>query len=65
MKGYGTPIVTADRPMLGVRYGIGLSHGRRGGGPVLRTEASWRTVNGLWINTPRGACWLLFRRWSA
>jgi hypothetical protein len=31
----------------------GLLHATKGGGPVLITESSWRTVNGFFINTER------------
>lgn len=45
-----------------LRYGVGLSHGDANGHPVPLSEATWRTVNGIWINCPRGSLWLLFRR---
>lgn len=50
------------RRMLCARYGVGWSYAEKDGAPVLRWEISWRKINGIWINTPRWACWLLFRR---
>jgi hypothetical protein len=55
-------IIRGNRRMLSVRYGIGWSHGRPDGGAVLKTEVSWRNINGVWINWPTGSVWLLFRR---
>lgn len=45
-----------------LRLGIGFSHALPGGHACLRDQVSWRTVNGLWINTRWGIAWLLFRR---
>jgi len=54
-------IVPRGRPMRTLRRGVGLAHARRDGGPVLRTEASWRTVAGIWINTRWGCLWVTSR----
>lgn len=43
-------------------YAVGWSHALPGGHCVLRGEASWRTINGVWLSWPRGQVWLLFRR---
>jgi hypothetical protein len=57
-------LLTYPRQMLILRRGIGLSHAGPGGALVLKGETSWRTVNGVWINTTRFNAWLLFRRVS-
>lgn len=44
------------------RYGVGLIYAEREGGPVLLSETTWTKINGIWINTKRGAVWLMFRR---
>lgn len=63
--GYGTPLVLTTRPLIGVRYGVHLGHAPKGGGVMLKTEVSWRSVSGLVINTSRGAVFLYIRRWAA
>ena len=50
------------RPVLNSGYGLHFCHADKGGHAVLRWEASWRTVNGVVINTKAGAAWVLFRR---
>lgn len=64
MKRKRKKVITSGRPILGARYGLHWAHAAPGGGPVLRNEASWRTISGLLVNTPRGAVWLFFRRGS-
>lgn len=49
-------------PYIMLRRGVGFSHAERGGRLCLRGQTSWRTVNGVWINTNWGCLWLLFRR---
>jgi hypothetical protein len=56
-------LVVYRRPALGAGYGLHFSHAHPGGYAVLRWESSWRTVNGVLINTRWGSAWLLFRRW--
>lgn len=41
---------------------VGFMHAHKGGAPVLKTEASWRTVNGVYVNTKWGWLRVLFRR---
>jgi hypothetical protein len=41
---------------------VSLSHAHKGGGPVLKEEASWRTVNGFAFYTRKHHVWVLFRR---
>lgn len=45
-------------------YGpLTLLHAAKGGGPVLREQGSWRTVNGVMVSTERGTwCWTFRRR---
>lgn len=44
---------------------LGLLHARPGGGPVLKGESSWRTVNGAYFNTKKyGFIYFEFRRRS-
>jgi hypothetical protein len=45
-------------------YGpLTLLHASKTGGPVLREQGSWRTVNGVMVSTPRGTwCWTFRRR---
>jgi hypothetical protein len=50
------------RSMLCAPYGVGWSYAEKDGGCVAKLETSWRKINGMWINTPWWACWLLFRR---
>jgi hypothetical protein len=46
----------------GLYRGLTLTHAEKGGGPVLKDEASWRTINGLMV-TFRGYNYMfLFRR---
>jgi hypothetical protein len=41
----------------------GLSYGTRSGGPVLVDNATWRNINGFYVNSRLIGCWwLLFRR---
>lgn len=40
----------------------GFMHAHKGGAPVLKTESSWRTINGLFVNTRWGYAYVLFRR---
>lgn len=40
----------------------GFMHAHRGGVPVLKTESSWRTINGVYFNTRWGYGAFLFRR---
>lgn len=41
---------------------VSLSHATSNGGPVLKGEASWRTVNGVAFYTRKNHVWVLFRR---
>lgn len=41
---------------------VGFMHAHKGGAPVLRTESSWRTINGVYLNTRWGWLRVLFRR---
>lgn len=41
---------------------VGFMHALKGGAPVLKTEASWRTINGVFINTRWGYISFCFRR---
>ena len=52
-----------NRPSLGVGLGVHFCHAHKGGYAVLIRDSSWKTVNGILLNTPRGAVWLMFRRW--
>jgi hypothetical protein len=64
MSGYGTPVVTSDRPVLGLRYGVHLAYVGPGGRMLRRDEVGPRHLAGFLFNTPRGALWLYFRRWA-
>ena len=46
--------------MLGL--GIGVTYAEKNGHLVLKGEASWRKINGIWINTSKGCMWFQFRR---
>lgn len=48
--------------MVGDGRRIGFMHAHKGGVPVLKTESSWRTVNGVYLNTKWGWVCVLFRR---
>lgn len=50
------------RLMVGDGRTVGLMHSHKGGVPVLKTEASWRTINGVYANTRWGYVSFLFRR---
>lgn len=63
--GYGTPLVLSPRRIYGIGYGVHLLHAPPGGGPCLRSEATWRNVAGVVVSTSRGSAWLFFRRWQA
>ncbi len=54
-------VIRSGRPILGVRYGIHWAHGKQGSSVVLKTEANWKTISGIVINTKWGALWLYFR----
>lgn len=64
MKGYGTPVVVHDRPILGARYGVHWNYAPPDGSACRRDEATPRNISGIVINTPKGAIWLFFRRWK-
>ena len=49
------------RRYFGAGLGLHWVH-ERDGGPVLKTESSWRTIRGVWLNTRRGSYWLVFGR---
>ena len=63
LRGEGTRLITYARPSRLSRYGPRLAHAHPGAGPVLKTEVSWRTVSGIYLNTPWGQAWLYFRNW--
>lgn len=44
------------------KYGVFPSYAAKGGGPVLKTEKSWRKINGIYISTKWKHVWILFRR---
>jgi hypothetical protein len=46
-----------------VRRMFGFTHAMPDGRPVLKGHASWRTVNGVWLNTEKWG-WIIveFRR---
>lgn len=48
--------------MLGDGRRVGLMHAHKGGVPVLIDESSWRTINGVYVNTKWGWAYVLFRR---
>ena len=38
--------------------GLTVLHATKDGGPVLREQSSWRTINGLMLSIDRGTwCW--------
>lgn len=41
---------------------VGFMHAHKDGAPVLRSESSWRTINGVYVNTKWGWLRVLFRR---
>lgn len=41
---------------------VGFMHAHKGGVPVLKGEATWRTINGVYINAFGGWLTLVFRR---
>lgn len=43
-------------------HGVGWSYAEKGGAPVLKEQTSWKKINGIWLNTPWGHSWALFRR---
>jgi hypothetical protein len=45
-----------------LRLGPGWIYAERNGRAVLRDETSWRKISGLWVNTPWGCYWFMFRR---
>lgn len=55
-------VLKFNRKMLCARYGLGWSYATETGGAVLKTEVSWKNINGIWINWPAGCIFLLFRR---
>ncbi len=57
----GVEICPRGRRYFQLRLGIGLAHANRDGGPVLRDQVSWRTIAGIWINTPWGCVWVKSR----
>ena len=46
--------VTFSRRRLKLYRGFTITHATADGGPVLKGESSWRTVDGFLINTPLG-----------
>lgn len=55
------------RPMLTVQgaFGnrLGWLHATSSGAPVLRSEASWRTISGVIVVLPKSTLFIQFRRW--
>lgn len=45
-------------------YPLGLhwTHATKSGGAVLRSEVSWKNINGVWIGTPKHRLFIMFRR---
>jgi hypothetical protein len=41
---------------------MGFMHAHKDGAPVLKTESSWHTINGVYLNTRWGWVSVLFRR---
>jgi hypothetical protein len=54
--------VFKSRPYFHRPWSMVLSHARKGGGPVPKTETSWRNINGVGIFLPTRSIWLEFRR---
>ncbi len=44
------------------RLGIGIVHAEKGKTVCLRQNVSWRTVSGLWLNTPWFIAFAKYRR---
>lgn len=57
----GVEIVPRGRRTRLLPLGPGLAHARADGGPVLRSEVGWRTVAGIYLNTPWGCVWVMTR----
>jgi hypothetical protein len=55
-------VVPKGKRSIMLRLGVGPSYAEKGGGPVLKTEVSWRKLNGFWVNTKWGCYWILLRR---
>lgn len=47
-----------------LRLGVGVFYSERNGHEVLRDEAHWTKISGIWVNTPLGCWWLRFRRFG-
>lgn len=43
------------------RRGVGFCYREKDGGLVLLGDATWRKINGVYLNTARGCWWLEFR----
>lgn len=58
--------IRVQRRHLRIYAFVTLLHASPGGSPVLRGQASWRTINGVMLNSRRLRLhgWLLFRRTS-
>lgn len=57
-------IVPHGKRYIMLPLGVGVTYAEKNGGLVLKTETTWRKINGIWINTNRGCLWLQFRRIS-
>jgi len=54
--------ITFNRRAIYANYGIGFCYAEKNGFAVLKTEKSFRKINGFYINTGRGCVWVIFRR---
>jgi hypothetical protein len=55
-------VLKFSKRRLRIYRGITLLHSEKNGGPVLKGESSWKTINGLLINSPWGHVQFIFRR---
>lgn len=57
-------VTPEGRRYLHLRLGPGLFYAEKDGGCVLRSDAHWTKICGVWINTPWGCVWIQVRRFN-
>lgn len=62
LPGGGRVTIIYRRSALRRPWTLALTQAESGGGPVLKTEASWRKVNGAAVFLPDRAVWIELRR---
>lgn len=58
----GKAIVWVHRSRYAIYPRLAWNYARPNGGPVLKTEKSWRHINGVLFRVGQSTTWVTFRR---